>query len=104
MGVVEVGGVAVPCGLESGVSGEAEKKRQEKLVDSPRKATFEQRSSGMGFCGEHMQKSRVFRPAACLGTSAWWVTAWCIGWDAGTVWGDWGTKDFGTSALVVVSV
>ena len=66
-GAEEVGGVALLCGLERGASGEAEKKRQEKPVDSPRKATFGQRSSGMGFCGEHMQKSRVFRPAACLG-------------------------------------
>lgn len=60
---------------------------------------FEQRSSGMGFWGEHMQKTRV-----CLGTCAWWVTTWCLGWDAGTVLGDWRMKDFGSPALVIVSV
>ena len=46
-----------------------------------------------------MRKSRVFRPAACLGTCAW-----CVGWGAGTLWGDWGTKDLGSPALVVVFV
>ena len=89
-GAVEVGGVAAPCGLKRGASGEA---------DSPRKATFEQRSSGMGFWGERMQKTRV-----CLGTCARWVTTWCVGWDAGTVLGDWRMKDFGSPALVMVSV
>lgn len=31
-------------------------------------------------CGGHGPRDKVSQPAACLGTWARWVTAWCIGW------------------------